>query len=234
MRRLFVGLVLCCLCFVSFAQTADPATYLNDVKSELRKKWPDNRAVFLVFHGHSVPSGYFNTPNVRTLDSYPQQVLRAVKGQYPYAVMNSLTTAIGGENSVQGAKRFAREVLVHRPDVLFIDYALNDRGVGLEVARKAWTQMIKLALKRSIKVVLCTPSPDLSVDILDSTTTLAQHAAQIRELAAEFSVGLADSYAAFEALKKEGANLKDYMSQSNHPNESGHGVICRQIEKWFK
>lgn len=102
------------------------------------KKWPDNRTVNLVFHGHSVPSGYANTPNVKTLQAYPHQVLEAVKEIYPYAVVNSITTSIGGENAEQGAKRFKQEVLPHRPDILFIDYALNDRSIGLERALKAW------------------------------------------------------------------------------------------------
>lgn len=81
---------------------------LEQVRQELQKTWPDNKTINLVFHGHSVPSGYFNTPNVRTLQAYPQQVLQAVKEIYPYAVVNSITTGIGGENSEQGIKRFKK------------------------------------------------------------------------------------------------------------------------------
>ena len=51
------------------AQVADKTTYLSDIKQELQKTWPENRTINLVFHGHSVPSGYFDTPNVRTLQS---------------------------------------------------------------------------------------------------------------------------------------------------------------------
>jgi len=49
------------------AQVADPKVYLSDVKQELEKTWPQNRTVNLVFHGHSVPAGYFLTPHVNTL-----------------------------------------------------------------------------------------------------------------------------------------------------------------------
>ena len=64
--------------------------------------------------------------------------LQVLKEYYPYAVVNTITTAIGGENSEQGCLRFAGDVLTHRPDVVFIDYSLNDRGLGPERARKAW------------------------------------------------------------------------------------------------
>jgi len=47
-----------------------------------------------------------------------------------------ICTAIGGENSSAGARRFESDVLVHKPDVLFIDYALNDRGLASNSPKK--------------------------------------------------------------------------------------------------
>ena len=215
------------------AQVAPAESYLDGLRSELNAKWPHNRTLNLVFHGHSVPSGYFNTPNVRTLDAYPHQVLEITKRFYPYVVVNSIVTGIGGENSEQGEKRFAREVLVHRPDLLFIDYALNDRAIGLERAGAAWRKMIETARKRKIKIVLCTPTPDLTSDLLDEKTPLALHAQQIRDLAAEYGLGLADTYAAFVALAKEGRDIRSYMAQSNHPNKQGHTVAAQEIARWM-
>ncbi|MDR3061275.1 MAG: glycoside hydrolase family 88 protein [Dysgonamonadaceae bacterium] len=207
------------------AQTAGKKAYLNEIKTELKKKWPENRTINLVFHGHSVPSGYFNTPNVGTLQAYPHLVLEAVKEVYPYSVVNTIVTSVGGENSEQGSMRFKKEVLNHRPDVLFIDYALNDRGIGLERAKKAWESMIKETLNLQLKVVLLTPTPDLTENILDDSTSLEKHAVQIRKLAKKYQIGLVDSYAAFKEKAKNGENLGTYMSQSNHPNKKGHQVV---------
>lgn len=232
LKALFsITLCFCLLCLN--AQIADPATYLSDTRQELQKTWPGNRTINLVFHGHSVPSGYFDTPNVRTLQSYPYLTLQTVKENYPYAVVNSITTSIGGENAEQGSARFAKDVLAHRPDVLFIDYALNDRGIGLECARKAWEAMIQEALKQQVKVILLTPTPDLSEDILNPDAPLEKHAQQIRELAAKCKTGLVDSYAAFKKLRQDGEDLKAYMSQGNHPNEKGHRVVGSLVAQWL-
>src|SRR5690606_39069159 len=141
--------------------------------------------------------------------------------------------SIGGENSEQGAKRFVKEVLCHRPDVLFIDYALNDRSIGLERSRKAMEQMIKQALKKQIKVILLTPSPDIQTNILDESNPLEQLSKQIRQLADQYQVGLVDVYARFKAIAQQGGELKDYMAQSNHPNEKGHQVIANEIMNYF-
>lgn len=215
------------------AQTASAENYLDSLRVELNNRWPHNRTLNFVYHGHSVPSGYFATPRVRTLDAYPFRVLEIVKEHYPYAVVNCIVTGIGGENSEQGEKRFDREVLVHRPDVLFIDYALNDRAIGLERAGRAWRKMIERALRRKIPVVLCTPTPDLMSDLLDERTPLALHARQIRALAEEYRVGLADNYAAFCALAREGRDIRRMMAQSNHPNEYGHAVAAAEIARWI-
>ena len=212
----------------------DPSTYLNDLKKEMQIKWPNNRTINLVFHGHSVPSGYFLTPEVNTLAAYPALVLKEIKARYPFAVVNVIVTAIGGENSVQGAERFERDVLIHKPDVLLIDYALNDRGEGLEKSCHAWMQMLIQAKELNIKVILLTPSPDQRVDYTDANNELQQHTDQIIRLAKEHQVGLVDSYKAFEFLYADKDKLRKYMSQVNHPNEKGHKLIAREIIEYFK
>ena len=100
------------------SEKANPSTYLSDLKKEMQVEWPENRTINIVFHGHSVPSGYFKTPEVNTLAAYPALVLKIIKTQYPYAVVNVINTSIGGENSISGAKRFDHEVLNHQPDVI--------------------------------------------------------------------------------------------------------------------
>jgi rhamnogalacturonyl hydrolase YesR len=217
----------------ALTQTGKQQDYLGDIRQEMQKKWPHNKTINLVFHGHSVPSGYFNTPYVRTMLAYPQQVLEAVKEIYPYAVVNSITTAIGGENAEQGAKRFEQDVLCHNPDVLFIDYALNDRGIGLKRSRQAWGEMIKEAQRQGIKVILMTPTPDLTENMLDDNSPLEQYSKQIRDLSVKYGTGLVDSYAAFKQKKKDGRELNAFMSQSNHPNEKGHEVVKELILDYF-
>lgn len=233
MKR-FSFLVACLLMAgMMHGQVADRQTYLNEFKKEMQVKWPKNRTLNIVFHGHSVPSGYFHGGVVNTMQAYPHLVFHGIKTQYPYTVLNVLTTSIGGEQAEQGEKRFADEVLTHRPDVLFIDYALNDRSIGLERAEKAWRKMVEAALAKGIKVILLTPTPDLTEDILDEKTPLAGHAAMIRRLAAEYHVGLVDSYRLFKEKAAKGEDLKAYMSQNNHPNSAGHSCVAGEIMAWF-
>ncbi|MEI7586417.1 SGNH/GDSL hydrolase family protein [Runella sp.] len=221
--------------FISFnSPDKNNSDYLNDVKTELQKTWPKNRTINLVFHGHSVPAGFFKTPVVNTLQAYPFLVLKELKTLYPYAVINVINTSIGGENSVGGEKRFESEVLIHRADVLFIDYALNDRSVGLAKASEAWSKMIEKALEKKIKVILLTPSPDQNVKLSDDKSDLEKHRLQIIALSQKYGVGLVDSYEKFKQKFNAGEPVSEYMSQVNHPNEKGHALIANQIMEYFK
>lgn len=203
--------------------------YLSDFKQKLQVKWPHNKTMNVVFHGHSVPAGYFKTPVVNTLGAYPHLFLKFLKGNYPIAVVNSITTAIGGENAEQGARRFKAEVLALQPDLIFIDYALNDRRIGLTRAATAWQSMIEEALTARVKVVLLTPTPDLSEDLLDGQARLASHVAIIKKLGQDYGIPVVDVYGRFKALKQSGKDISSYMSQGNHPNERGHQVVLSAI-----
>lgn len=236
-KLLSIGLVffLCLTTYISdVTGQIEIGTYLNDIKRELEKEWPHNKTINLVFHGHSVPAGYFKTPHVNTLDAYPYQVLKKLKEYYPTAVINIINTSIGGENSVQGAKRFDDEVLVHRPDVLFIDYALNDRSIGVEDSKEAWKIMIKKAKEYGCKIILLTASPDLNENYFDPYSPLNLHNNMIFNLAMDYNIGIVsvDSGFGMEYFNS-GNELTEYMSQSNHPNKAGHKIIASGILHYF-
>jgi lysophospholipase L1-like esterase len=221
------------LCQNNVLSVADSSTYLKNLKAEMDVQWPKNRTINIIFHGHSVPSGYFKTPTVNSLSSYPYLVLKKIKELYPYTVINVIHTSIGGENAEMGASRFESDVLIYKPDIIFIDYGLNDRYIGLERAYKAWNKMIKKSIEKGIKVILLTPSPDTRENLMDPQNELNKHTEQIRTLAAENHVGLADTYKVFSFLYSDKTELEKYMAQINHPNEKGHELIANEIMKWF-
>jgi len=210
---------------------ANPRIYLAPLIELLQIAWPKNRTLNIVCHGHSVPAGYFKTPAVDTFNAYPHLLHVGLTERFPHAVINVIVTAIGGEASEPGEKRFARDVLCHQPDVITIDYALNDRRLGLERAKAAWLSMIRQA--KGVKLILLTPTPDQSAKLDDPADPLNQHAGQIRALAARNGIALVDSLAAFKARLAAGDRLGDLMSQVNHPNRKGHDLVAAELLKWF-
>ena len=213
--------------------TADRKTYLADITATLQKQWPENRIVNIVCHGHSVPAGYFKTPVVDTFNAYPHLLHQELKRRFPWAVINVIVTAIGGENSEAGAARFERDVLSLRPDAVAIDYGLNDRPIGTARAKIALVSMIRKAQKKNVKIILLTPTADSEAKLDDPNDPLNQQAELIRALAGEYHLGLVDSLAAFRHYVKNKGPLPDLMSQVNHPNRHGHELVAGQMLLWF-
>jgi lysophospholipase L1-like esterase len=221
------------LALLAFGAQASPSSYLSDVVAEMKKEWPRNRTVEIVCHGHSVPAGYAKTPEVRSLDAYPNLLREGLALRFPHAVINVTVTAIGGENSIQGEKRFAKDVLSRHPDVVTIDYGLNDRGLDPAAVQTAWLSMIRQAKLGDVKVILLTPTGDLSAKMADPNDPVSKQAAAIRQLAQTEGVGLVDSFGLFRKEMEGGSPLASLMAQVNHPNRRGHQLVAAGLLEWF-
>lgn len=224
--RLIAFLLLTALCS---GQGLPPA-----LLAELDAKWPNNRTVNLVFHGHSVPSGYHRTPEVKPFESYPHLLYQKLKELHPHASINIIVTAIGGEDSISGEARFERDVLPHKPDVIFIDYALNDRRQDAAKVEEAWRSMVRRAKQKSIPVILLTPTGDSAANLENPKDPLCQRAEIIRRVAKAENVPLADVFAAWTDAVKGGTPQKDLLSQSNHPNLRGHQIAASVLAGLFR
>jgi len=149
--------------------------------------------------------------------------------------VNVIVSAVGGENSIAGSARFGDDVLGHKPDVVTIDYGLNDRRASLAEVEAAWRGMIDACVPRGVAVILMTPTFDLSFRDPGCAEwrALKERAALIRRLAEECSVGLCDSFAAWERAC-ETADVGEFLSWPNHPNLRGHALAAAELMKWFQ
>src|SRR6516165_4059690 len=73
---------------IAVSGAADSKAYLNSLIVLLNAKWPNNRTINIVCHGHSVPAGYFKTPVVDSFNAYPHLLHKGLKERFPYAVLN--------------------------------------------------------------------------------------------------------------------------------------------------
>lgn len=77
------------------------------------------------FLGGSITQGCFATEHKRT---YAYQVFSWWKESFPQAVFSYVNGGIGGTTSHFGAARAAADVLMYQPDVVMVDFSVNDEA----------------------------------------------------------------------------------------------------------
>ena len=86
--------------------------------------------------GEPVTIAYFGG-SITEQNGWRIQSAELLKKLYPKAAIRSINAAIGGTGSDLGAFRLAHDVLRHKPDLVFIEFAVNDAGAKDDRVRKA-------------------------------------------------------------------------------------------------
>ncbi len=146
MRPLFCALLFA----VGFVQAAEPEFPLVDAQEcRPRAGWPN----FLAkaqgrFGSGALPEikvGYLGGP-ITAQPGWRVKSLAHFKQAYPSAKFTEINAAIGGTGSDLGVFRVQQDVLSKQPDLLFVEFAVNDGGASPEqiircmegIVRQTW------------------------------------------------------------------------------------------------
>ncbi len=75
--------------------------------------------------------------------------------QYPNAKVEEIHAAIGGTGSDLGVFRLHNDVLRHKPDLLFVEFAVNDGGAPPERIHKAMEGIVRQTWKADPEIDIC-------------------------------------------------------------------------------
>jgi lysophospholipase L1-like esterase len=93
---------------------------------EFDQRAQDGERLTVVFFGGSLTWGSRSSDPQKT--SYRALVGRKLQEKYPKAHFNFVDASIGGTGAQLGAFRMDRDVLAYDPDLLFLDFTLNDNA----------------------------------------------------------------------------------------------------------
>lgn len=200
-------------------------------------------AIRVVFMGDSITFGQYVDPPNRWTDIVSDRLTRAY--------LNSATNlaffncGISGETTRQGLERFPRDVQAAAPDVITIQFGLNDcncwvtdRGlprVSEEAYRANLLEMITRARRFDARrVILSTNHPTLRHKVLLSGQSLESrrtlYNAVVRQVAEEAGVLLCDIDQAFAGHVGNGlAKLLLPYPDELHLSAEGHKVYANAI-----
>jgi lysophospholipase L1-like esterase len=178
-----------------------------------------------------------------------------LEGKFPD--VEFLNKGVGGHDTNMAANRFAADVLANRPDVVIIQFGINDAAVDLWKTPPATESRVSLdgyeknlrsfvAQLREIgaKVIFMTPNqvrwsphtlemygrpPYDPEDPQGFTRILEKYAERMREVAKDLQVPLVDIYALYDAEDLKQAPCRDLLPDGMHPSEKGHALVAEKI-----
>ena len=106
---------------------------------------------YKIGHQRQVRIGYIGGSITEANDGWRDLVFHWFRLTYPYTAFYQIDASLGGTGSDLGVFRLENEMLSHQPDLLFIEFAVNDAGRTREqiidsmegIIRKVWTKFPK-------------------------------------------------------------------------------------------
>jgi len=172
-------------------------------------------------YGWMVRRGFFD----RFVDDLARRCPRATVGRLNAGVPGD--TALGGLRRVGG-------LLARGPDVVVVQFALNDAfaGIGPDRFASATEQIARAVIGSGAVPVLATSCPLL----IESEQRLAdEYYGRIRTVAAELDVPLADLERSWLAKTGPVAQRDDlFLADGVHPTDEGHQLMADGLLELFR
>jgi len=222
----------------------------NHFFQRLDDKNPGRKAIQIVAFGDSVTQGVMELGRMNPEETYHRLLQKDLESFYPTSTINVINSGISGDTAPQSLNRLERDVLNYHPDLLLIAFGLNDSTLGEEGLPEFDKAIRKViggvkALGNTTIIVLTPPFMATArtarihqqhaevADLIIRTQTsgtLAAYAQRLREIAADESALIADIYAEWERLDKDGVDLNSWLANGlNHPDLRGHQLAAKAI-----
>lgn len=212
--RAVATLVACALLVV----TAEPAA------AGLAERLAAGETITLVAFGDSLATGYeLQHP---TRDSYPYLFAAAIQRRYPTARVRVVIAGIPGDTAAGGARRVARDVLAHAPDLVTVQFGGNDHGAhhSPEAFRADLTAIVTRIRAASAAPLLLATPPIVSAH--DDTPMVKV----VKEVARTAGIPLAD----FDgAIRRLNPGPRGPFPLDRHPGIHLHAVMARSLYQAF-
>jgi lysophospholipase L1-like esterase len=184
--------------------------------------------VTIVAYGDSITAGYA----VRR--GFPSFWKEALAERYPEARVEMINSGISGDTTMDGQSRLNWAVLSYEPDLVTINFGINDcvMGLGLEEFEMNLMDMVRRIRAGPNSEILLLSSQPLETPPYDRL--VLDYYQAIERVAKEMDVGFVDVYGAWMRRVIEGTPLSSLILPGlDHPNEAGYRIMAEELMKLF-
>ncbi len=149
---------------------------------------------------------------------WAERTVEHMRAAYPSAQINFVNAGISGTGSNFGVFRLERDVMSVRPDLVFIEFAVNDEGTADEACLRNLESMVVRLLSM--------PVPPAIV-FINSAAEGGVKAYRHEQVAQQYGLLTVNMQSAVERhLDEKGLRWEDLFSDRVHPNNAGHAFYA--------
>lgn len=197
------------------------------------------------------PDGSF-TPRFMAEEGYAAKLVQRLNALYPAGNVSLLNAGVSGDGAAGGLARVERDVLSRRPDLVIVNFALNDSmhpnpDENIPAYARNMKEIFEKILDDGAEALLLTPnfmcryvSYLVQGEPLRGTAAqaarvqnegiLTRYVEAAREAAEQTGVPVADAYARWERMDRMGVDVTALLSNGiNHPTPEMHDVFVEEI-----
>jgi lysophospholipase L1-like esterase len=193
-----------------------------------RKNLENGCNVTIVAFGDSITAGYCVR---RGFPSFWKELLAE---KYPEAVVKMINSGTCGDTSMDGLARLDWAVLSYEPDLITINFGINDCALGLDLEEfeMNFVEMVRRIRAGPNSEILLLSSQPLETPPYDRM--VLDYYQVVHRVAKEMDVGFVNVYGAWMQKVNAGTPLGSMiLSGLDHPNEAGYRVIAEELMRRF-
>jgi acyl-CoA thioesterase I len=193
-----------------------------------RRDLENGSNVTIVAFGDSITAGYC----VRR--GFPSFWKALLAEKYPEAVVEMINSGTCGDTSMDGLARLDWAALSYEPDLITINFGINDCALGLDLEEfeMNFVEMVRRIRSGPNAEVLLLSSQPLETPPYDRM--VLDYYQAVHRVAREMDVGFVNVYGAWMRHVHAGTPLGSLILPGlDHPNEAGYRIIAEELMRLF-
>ena len=189
------------------------------------QKAANGEAVKAAYIGGSITEGYSDNITLKTEEKWVDMSTKWLGEQFPESEITYVNAGLSGTPSILGNVRLQRDVLQYDPDIVFVEFAVND---GMEANYKnAYESLVRTLLTQDKDIAVV-----LLFTIVENGHTCQAHMSQIGENYNLPMISLPDSM--WVEIEEGRMEWSDYSADQSHPNVEGSKMIRDFVINYFE
>lgn len=181
--------------------------------------------ITVAYIGGSITEGYHDNLTLAEDEKWAKMTNNWLSEQYPEATFNYVNAGLSGTPSILGNLRLERDVLVSDPDIVFIEFAVNDGDAT--AYHNAYESMVRTLLTQDKDIAVV-----LLFTIVENGHTCQEYMTKVGENYDLPMISLPNSL--WVEMQEGRMTWDDYSGDQSHPHVEGGKYIRDYIIYYFQ